>query len=315
MAANLLLVLFFCFFYSFASTAQEDGETPLIPHIKANEETAPTGLNDPFQPKVLPQKITKPEEKSFPVEAVAENTPSPTSPTQTIGVDEFGPTLDSPKNKAPDETESNINLEEKINTENSNYDPIEEDLLKGSDEEFKPAPLKIGSEIPDEKELNTTTQDVTTSPIPTSTPTTTSDETANIGQKIDNSQIEKENKNEDSPPTIPKPSPKTTIQTQEQINPSELVTEEIDPWDDPRKNVSTTCRLHLERIKKKKRALSKAEATQFRVQDALKGQVKGDREALKSVNLKLENSISNLKKELSSLKEKTIRLGCPGVEI
>lgn len=257
----------------------QDEDSPLIPGRIDDENTKPDyiGVQDPFAPK------------------------SPTSPTP---VAESKPIEDDAKNIKEDnfETLTKPNETATINSTNTS-ESWEEELLNGNDDDFKPAPLKIDSSGAEKQKEEVEDQEQQ-KPQNTATP---SMEHAEITAT-----------NEPTPEPELTPSPTAIVETvkrtlpNEQIKPSDLITEEVDPWDDPRKKISTTCRLQLERIKKKKIMLDRAEGTQLRLQESLNSK-KGDMVKIKEISDKLKIKILDLKKEITVLKEKAIRQGCPGI--
>lgn len=261
----------------------QDGDEPLIP----NREEKPNyiGVKDPFAPSIAntPTSATQSNERLIPANQIS--SPNPSESQDNLGG------LNEGSQPAP-----------AVKTD-SNW---EDELLNGSDDDFKPAPLKVaGDEEPTLNQTSSPTPTAEASPEPTTSTETiiTPQNDLDIGET-----------NFDATAT-PTPTPTIVIKRelpQEQIKPSELITEEIDPWDDPRKKISTTCRLQLERIKKKKKLLERAEATQLKLQESL-ASGKGEIEKIKQVSSKLSNKILDLKKELTLLKERGVRQGCPGI--
>ncbi len=303
---NFLIILFTISILFNPSTAQEDN-SPLIPARKSsphNENDVDyIGIKDPFAPKTVTTKTP----------ATPTSTPGTEKPHEVAEdsskdlLEEQKPVKNFPL--ATSEPAPNDNLEQLTEEpKKETHDSWEEELLYGKDEDFKPAPLKLETDSIESQETNpVSTTDAQATPNPTSSPTVDfvlPGEESQEGKDLPQS----------SPAPLPTPT-KTPIpqeRTKEQIKPADLITEEIDPWDDPRKKVSTTCRLQLERIKKKKIMLDRADGTTMRLQESLK-QKNGDLQKIQQLSDKLEYKINDLKKEIQYLKEKAVRQGCPGV--
>lgn len=262
--------------------AQDEEEQPLIPNRneQSNETSNALKFKDPFEPSPL---------QADP-EALSEVIPNIPKVQQT--------TIETKDNL------SELNADIEQNPEKSQNNSWEEELLNGKDEDFKPAPLKIENNNNNNNQLKDTNEDKSSSPnpveaTPTPLPVPTSVETEDTEDQMENE-------------LTPIPTPIKPPNLQEQIKPADLITEEIDPWDDPRKKVSTPCRLQLERIKRKKKLFERAEATQIRLKESLSSN-KGDIVKMKELSLKLELKLQELQRELRLLKEKGIRQGCPGI--
>lgn len=256
-------------------SAQED--EPLIPNREDSSSEKPNyiGVKDPFAPATTTAETPAVKATAISIKQQDEGSSHPA-------------TQDMPKAKEPS---------------------WEEELLNGNDEDFKPAPLKVEDEVNDNQEdSNNAVTPLDESP--TNSPTATATAIIITPQNI-------MDEGEENPLATPTPTstPRLVVPRQlpkEQIKPADLITEEIDPWDDPRKKVSTTCRLQLERIKKKKKLFERAEATQIRLKESL-STGKGDIEKIKQVSTKLAIKINELKSELNFLKERGVRQGCPGI--
>jgi len=281
----IFIILFTIPFHFFVILAQEDN-SPLIPSRKNTQNSGIdyVGVKDPFAPKT-----PSPEATSKPAPSIE---------------DELG-NQETISNPEPSTTNDNL---EKLTEEPTSkpQDSWEQELLHGKDEDFKPAPLKLETDSIQENESST--------PVPEVTPTPTTtfilpEESASPTSET--SEITTEDLTPTATPT-PTPIINRDEMTKEQIKPADLITEEIDPWDDPRKKVSTHCRLQLERIKKKKIMIDRADGTYMKLQDSLK-QKNVDQQKAKQLIDTLEAKIKELKKEIQYLKEKAIRQGCPGV--
>lgn len=299
-----LAFIVFTFQFLLCSLWAQEEEDSLIP---ARKNTSPKevdyiGVKDPFAPKIAtpaPAKTAMPTAQKIKPADIPSLESEVTNKKLEEEIENTAPTNTQPK---IEDTQSDDNLGQLTNestptSTTESKDSWENELLNGNDEDFKPAPLRLGNE--NSVENSEAPAEVNTEPVITPTATFIIPEEEVVPSPTP------------TPISSPTISPRTDT-TKEQVKPADLVTEEIDPWDDPRKKISTTCRLQLERIKKKKIMLDRADGTHMRLQESLKLK-NGDLQKMKDISTKLELKIKDIKREMQVLKEKAIRQGCPGI--
>ena len=309
-----LLIILFTIPNLFSDLKAEDDNSPLIPARKnSSSEINYLGIKDPFAP---PKTSSTPYPKTTitPTEKSPESKEEPAEPEDEF--DDKNKILKGPSTES-DPSSPSDDLEKLSSEPNSqNMDSWEQELLHGKDEDFKPAPLKIDAPQRQSEENQESSLPVIETPAPQKSFILPEEHNESTSQEIPTDVLTSTATPTPSPTPIPSATPSITPSkqpiTQEQIRPGDLVTEEVDPWDDPRKNVSTSCRLQLERLKKKKKMLDRAEGTLMRLQDSLL-QKKGDQTKIRQLSGTLELKIKELKKDILYVKERAVRQGCPGV--